>query len=575
MRCRAVLLSVGLVALCAPASAAAAPTGSATMFSERGDYIGGGVQRTYDTRAGDRVSASASNSSLGVSVSGGPYGDSYSMEFVAPDGQALQPGVYVGAQRAPFHESSRPGIEVSGDGRGCNEIAGSFEVRDLTRAPDGSVQSAWVVYEQHCEGGTSALFGEVRIGDPAPAVAPSLVRWPALDSGGGGQAVPVWFTATAPITKVAIEGDAAADYAVRIDDCTGAGPGRCDVWVRFVPTAPGTRTAWLRTTDATGARTDVPLQGFDYGGTTGLTMKSDTGDYIGGGATLTYGPDSSISVGGSRSYIGASVDGVNGDWWDLDFEPAAGDVLAPGTYTGATRYPFNGSGPGLSVSGTGRGCNQLDGSFTVNELRMDGGDLHSLSISFEQHCEHATAALRGTLSFRAGDTTQPAPWMVAGGPTAIGGPPPAATARRPPRLRTPARIRHPPRIRHPHPRRPPRPRRPRPTLAPQTATASTANTALTVERQRVAASSHTLLTAKPAKLRTAAIRLAAALERYGAAVKAAKPANARVLSKAIERQAAAVRALRSALKHGSTRERKRALKQIAASDRALAAAARA
>src|SRR4051812_43610577 len=157
MRCRAGLLSVGLLLVVAPATARA---GTATMSSERGDYIGGGVQRTYDTRAGDRVTATASDAALGVSVSGGPYGDSYGMTFEAPDGAILQPGVYVGAQRAPFHEAGRPGIEISGDGRGCNEISGSFEVRELTRNPDGTVQRAWVLYEQHCEGGTAALFGE-------------------------------------------------------------------------------------------------------------------------------------------------------------------------------------------------------------------------------------------------------------------------------------------------------------------------------------------------------------------------------------------------------------------------------
>ena len=127
---------------------------------------------------------------------------------------------------------------------------------------------------------------------------------------------------------------------------------------------------------------------------------------------------------GSRSYASVSVDGANGDWWYLDFEPAAGDVLAPGTYTGATRYPFNGTGAGLSISGEGRGCNELSGSFTVNEFTTDRSALRTLSISFEQHCEHAAAALRGTFNFRAGDTTAPAPWMVASNtPVDIGTPP--------------------------------------------------------------------------------------------------------------------------------------------------------
>jgi hypothetical protein len=397
----------------APARAAGPPA-TVTMFSEAGDYIGQGEQQAFDTSAGDTITATASQGGLHVTAGG------YDFEFVAPDGQALSPGVYTGAQRAPFHDADAPGIDVYGDGRGCNEIAGSFEVRDLRTDATGAVQSAWVLYEQHCEGGAPALFGEVRIGAPAaagPHTVSSLVRWPAHDLGSGGQAVPVWVSDAAPITSVSVVGDAAADFPVRLDDCTGTAPASpCDVWVRFVPTAAGVREAWLRVADAAGGVTEVPLEAFAYGGTTGLTMQSDAGDWVGHGQSYSYGPTSSYGISGSRSGVHVSVDGANGDWWYLDFVPSSGDILAPGTYDGATRYPFNGTGAGLSVDGNGAGCNQLDGSFTVNELTFAAGAVRTMSISFVQHCEHATPALHGTISFRAGDRTAPAPWMVSGNP---------------------------------------------------------------------------------------------------------------------------------------------------------------
>jgi hypothetical protein len=100
----------------------------------------------------------------------------------------------VGAQRAPFREAGRPGIDISGDGRGCNTIEGLFEVKAFDVAADGTLQRLWIVYEQHCEGGESALFGEVRIGVAVPdgaLVAPGIVRWPASDVGRAGAAVPV------------------------------------------------------------------------------------------------------------------------------------------------------------------------------------------------------------------------------------------------------------------------------------------------------------------------------------------------------------------------------------------------
>ena len=182
------------------------------------------------------------------------------------------------------------------------------------------------------------------------------------------------------------------------------------------------REAWLRVADSAGGVTDVALEAFAYGGATGLTMQSDAGDCVGHGQSYSYGPTSSYGISGSRSGVHVSVDGVDG-------VPSSGDILAPGTYDGATRYPFNGTGAGESIDGNGAGCNELDGSFTVNELTFSEGAVRTMSIAFVQHCEHATPALHGTISFRAGDRTPPAPWMVPGAqPTGIGTPPGVATA---------------------------------------------------------------------------------------------------------------------------------------------------
>ena len=149
MRCLAGLLSFVVVALVAPQGAAAAPPASVTMYSSTGDFIGGGRQRTYDSRvAGDQIATSVSwNDTLFVNVSGGTYGDGFRMVFAAPSAP-LAPGVYTGAQRAPFREPGRPGIDITGGGRGCNESSGSFELRELVRAADGSVERAWLIYEQ-------------------------------------------------------------------------------------------------------------------------------------------------------------------------------------------------------------------------------------------------------------------------------------------------------------------------------------------------------------------------------------------------------------------------------------------
>lgn len=60
-----------------------------------------------------------------------------------------------------------------------------------------------------------------------------------------------------------------------------------------------------------------------------------------------------------------------------------------------------GSAPGLDVSGNGRGCNTLEGLFTVTaiEVKTDGS-VKSVGITFEQHCEGEQPALRGTFNYR-------------------------------------------------------------------------------------------------------------------------------------------------------------------------------
>ena len=65
-------------------------------------------------------------------------------------------------------------------------------MRDWAVDASGAVQRAWIVYEQHCEtSGAPALFGEVRIGEPASTGIPSLARWPDGVIGRGGQAIPI------------------------------------------------------------------------------------------------------------------------------------------------------------------------------------------------------------------------------------------------------------------------------------------------------------------------------------------------------------------------------------------------
>ena len=185
--------------------------------------------------------------------------------------------------------------------------------------------------------------------------------------------------------------------------------------MQFTPTAPGTRLATLHLSDASGKTYDTALQGYAYGGTTRVTLTSEPGDPAGQGQTYTLVPGAAtFRITGGRTGVGIDARTSDGGGWSGWFAPAAGDILTPGfTYT-AGDQPFDGTLPRLFVVGSVVPCHTTTGSFTVTSADFaPDGSARGIAVSFEQHCDGANAALRGTFSFRAGNTAAPPPWLVA------------------------------------------------------------------------------------------------------------------------------------------------------------------
>jgi hypothetical protein len=137
---------------------------------------------------------------------------------------------------------------------------------------------------------------------------------------------------------------------------------------------------------------------------TSYSFTSADGDYIGQGGSGSYtAPDATVAVGGTAASLVVRVQSGSDDW-TADLAAPRGDVLRPGVYRDAERAPFRtGRAPGLDVSGDGRGCNEVYGQFTINQIATDdSGAVTLLDASFTQHCESATApALKGTVKFNA------------------------------------------------------------------------------------------------------------------------------------------------------------------------------
>jgi hypothetical protein len=130
-----------------------------------------------------------------------------------------------------------------------------------------------------------------------------------------------------------------------------------------------------------------------------ITMTSDAGDWVGGGASYDFTDGISSSASSDNNSVALSVNTVD-HWFYFNFQAPQGQPLAPGVYSNATRWPFQmPSEPGLSVYGDGRGCNTLTGSFTVLEAVYGPyGYLQKFHAVFEQHCEGMEPALYGEVT---------------------------------------------------------------------------------------------------------------------------------------------------------------------------------
>ncbi|MFB9124382.1 hypothetical protein ACFFYR_14795 [Paraburkholderia dipogonis] len=130
-----------------------------------------------------------------------------------------------------------------------------------------------------------------------------------------------------------------------------------------------------------------------------LKFEGPAGEFISGGHK--------VDMSNSKTWIKVSEPDMQSieitfdgnDGWELDIAAPTHEKLATKTYQRAQRYPFQDDGrPGLSLSGSGRACNEVEGKFTVDELDRDSaGKIVRLNITFQQRCVGTQQFLQGAV----------------------------------------------------------------------------------------------------------------------------------------------------------------------------------
>ena len=134
-----------------------------------------------------------------------------------------------------------------------------------------------------------------------------------------------------------------------------------------------------------------------------VELVGSAGDFITGGQRITVGNDvlwiAEAAMPGDLVLRAETPSGVS---WEIGLSTSDGERLTPRKYPRAVRHGFAPRGrPGLSVTGDGRACNDVQGEFTVREIafRPDGLPRRLLA-TLQQYCDDKSAPLVATIDLQ-------------------------------------------------------------------------------------------------------------------------------------------------------------------------------
>ena len=398
-------------------ASASTPQTFLTLISQPGDLVGQGATETY-TPSDGTFSVTNSTNTVSISFQTPTVSHFWSLQFGSPTSHKFGRGEYEGAQRTAFRSPTRPGIDVSGDGRGCNTDTGRFLVTDFALNSDGTIARLAIDFEQHCEGASPALYGSFRYNSAVLALPRfGIGNTYALKGSEGTSEATMIISLCLPSSSTLQVNYATADAGaiqgtdyVSTSGTVSFAPGETSHSI-LIPVigdrlARGDKRLLVKLSAPVGARiavgaATVLIRDPNIAPTV-LAMSSQPGDYIGGGGQYLFTlSDGTFTPFNAANVVTFSIS--NGNFWEAEFAGPTSTRLGVGNYDNARRYPFQPEGtPGLNLDGAGRGCNTLTGNFDVLKAGYNSSSvLKSFSANFEQHCEGGAAVLFGWLRYHA------------------------------------------------------------------------------------------------------------------------------------------------------------------------------
>ncbi len=134
-----------------------------------------------------------------------------------------------------------------------------------------------------------------------------------------------------------------------------------------------------------------------------IRTESQGGDYIGQGQVWDFSSENNSKIvvrNASQNSVSFQVENFNISNMSFEFSAEDGKKLSDkGLFFPAKRNAFRGSYNGISISGDGRGCNEILGGFYVHEYSAVNGVLQKAAIDFVQSCDNSTGKLYGSLRY--------------------------------------------------------------------------------------------------------------------------------------------------------------------------------